>query len=198
MENYSDWKTIPIPAYMKDLKMDSRGYPIPYIIFCDTNGVYHFKINDHKKTMECLDTRICAICGRGLGKDMWLAGGPLAAFHPDGAYIDTPMHHECGQYALQVCPYLATRFYKEIEIDLSKVAAKDNVFIDPTMIPGRPDLFVFIKISDFKTIPGKLPGQKYVIPSRPYLETEFWNKGQRLSEMQAEVILTKGRSLLGG
>ena len=50
------------------------------------------------------------------------------------------------------------------------MAGKDNVFVDPTMIPGRPDLFVFIKISGFTTTAGNLPGQRYVVPTRPYLE----------------------------
>lgn len=198
MENSFNWRDVPVPHYMKDLEKDPRtGFPIPYIIFKDDAGVYHFKINDHEKSMECMVTRICPICARGLGDDMWLVGGPLAAFHPQGAYNDTAMHYECGKYALQVCPYLATKSYRQTEIDLEKISSeKSRIYVDPTMIPGRPDLFVYIKISDFYILPQS-EVTFCVKPHNPYLETEYWNKGKKISEMDAEIILTKGNILLG-
>ena len=177
------WKEVPLPERMKDLPFDSRGFPIPYVIYWDKSGVPQFKINDEKKSQKCLLDRLCAICGQKLGDDMWLTGGAQSAFHERGAYFDTPMHHECGVYALKVCPYLASRNYNTLmpEEKFKNVDADPGMlFIDPTMDPTRPEVFIFIKFSDFtvRRIP-KSP-KRYVVPKRPYEAVEFWDKGQRI------------------
>jgi hypothetical protein len=103
------WREIPIPVYMQDLERYRRGFTIPFIVLRDNTGKAHFQINDSLKVNQAINERLCAICGKPLGSDMWLAGGPLSAFHPHGAYVDTPTHQECGNYAMRVCPYLAVK-----------------------------------------------------------------------------------------
>ena len=40
----------------------------------------------------------------------------MSALHPNGAYIDPPLHHECMRFALQTCPYLiSTKYTKRID-----------------------------------------------------------------------------------
>lgn len=185
----------PIPEKMAKLKLDRRGYPIPFIILIDDEGTPHFKINDSRKVDICLKWKFCAICGTYLREDIWVIGGPGSAFHPQGAYIDTPIHYDCGKYALEVCPYLATKgydAYAPIEATTRRVKTQKAIFVNPTVDPNRPKVFVFGKISGWKlTYPD--PQTRYVVPNRPFLEVEYWDKGVKLdAETAIETIRSFG------
>ncbi len=185
-----NWKTIPIPAKMQLLEKDPRGYPVPYIIMRDKQGKPHFQINDVLKVQECISKRLCAICGQELKDDMWLVGGPLSAFHPNGGYIDSSLHQVCMEYAMQVCPYLAVTSYNN-RLDASTLKKEDYgenyIFVDPTMISERPPLFVAIKISDFSVNPAS----GYITPAKPYLDIQYWNEGKILDRNQAVELIVK-------
>ena len=87
----------------------------------------------------------------------------MSAFHPDGAYIDPPLHYECMRYAMQVCPYLAAPRYAG-RVDDRTLKDDDR----PTRSPSTlPNVFVAAR-------PGKLVGlaSLNVVPRRPYLRVE--------------------------
>ena len=181
-----NWKAVPIPERMQALPKDARGYPIPHNIWRDTQGVAHFTINDHVKAEACLRENRCPICGDALEKTSWLCGGPLSALHPAGAYIDQPTHSECVHYAIRVCPYLAAPKYTK-RLDTSGVDpnhANGMLFVDPTVIPDRPPVFVLIEPRAF-TITLK---NRHYLPQRPYLHTEFWLKGREITLRQATLV----------
>jgi hypothetical protein len=102
-----DFRTVPIPALMKERQVDPRGYPIPWNVLVDSTGKAHFTINDESLRQMAIRDRLCPICGHRLWRGMWFVGGPGSALHEHGAYIDPPMHKPCAEYALKVCPYLA-------------------------------------------------------------------------------------------
>lgn len=186
-KNCHDWKKVPLPERMRNLPTDHRGYPIPANILKDENGVYHFIINDENKRQEQIRLQNCAICDGPLNGEFWFVGGPLSALHPEGAYIDTAQHYECVTYALQVCPYLATRPYKRPDPEKvrERVAksSKEEIFVDPTMIPGQPDVFLLVKSNEFQIINH---GQ-YVKPVRA-LELEAWVDGVKQPSAMSAII----------
>lgn len=151
-----DWKKVPLPERMRGLPKDPRGYPIPSNILKDENGVYHFIINDENKRQEQIRLQHCSICDRPLDGEFWFIGGPLSALHPEGAYVDTAQHYECVTYALQVCPYLATRPYKrpdpEKVVERVALSSTASIFVDPTMMPGQPEVFLLVKSSEFAVL----------------------------------------------
>jgi hypothetical protein len=170
---------------MKALQRDSRGYPVPFNVLRDLDGKPHFAANDSAKALRCLMERRCAICGSRLGRDMWFVGGPLAALHEDGVYIDTPLHYECMTYALRVCPYLAApRYLGRIDdagIDYNRMRPEHQQLIDPSMIPERPSPFVAVCSSQMTFIkPPVLGMAPRVRPERPYSRIEFWEHGETL------------------
>ena len=184
-------RIVPIPARMQHLERDARGYPIPFNIWRDTDGVAHFTINDHKKAALCVEENRCPICGQSLDKTMWFVGGPMSAFHPNGCYIDQPMHEECSRYALQVCPYLAAPKYAG-RIDARPVdpaKRQDNTFFkDPTMLPDRPLVFVRVETHSYTVLKQRAENQDllHLRPLRPYLSIGFWRGGALLSQAEAE------------
>ena len=181
-----DWKNIPLPEKMQHMEVDERGFPVPFIVLRDKEGKPKFTANDTVKVAFCRTKKMCAICGKAMFKDMWVAGGVLSAFHPQGVYIDTPVHRECGEYALQVCPYLAFTAYNG-KVDIKKLQAKADgvILVDPTVMSNRPPMFVFAKISGFA-----VQGFNHaIVPVKPFLDIEFWNDGKKLSLDVAENIL---------
>jgi hypothetical protein len=139
---------VPLPKPMRTLPRDPRGYPIPYIVLVDASKQAQFTINDVRKVSVCIKRRLCAICGKRMDvADMWFAGGSRCFLHPLGAFIDPPMHMECGTYAMEVCPFLAARRYTG-RIDAAKLDPADlpegmSLVDVPYMNPRLPALFGF-------------------------------------------------------
>ena len=183
-----DWKKIVLPELMQEhCKLDQRGLPIPFVVFIDQDNQSHFKVNDITKTNICISEDRCSICGQVMGEDKWMIGGPRSALHKSGAYIDTPVHKVCGQYALEVCPYLAYSGYTA-KTDIEKLQKKiaGNVLLsDNTVDQNRVPLFVFAKTSKIEVDLIS----KYVYPVRPFLNMEYWNDGEQLNEVEALTIL---------
>ena len=49
-----NWKQVEIPGLMKHLELDKRGYPIPYNVMRDKNGVPSFAINKDEIVEKCI------------------------------------------------------------------------------------------------------------------------------------------------
>src|SRR5215467_3254160 len=109
-----DFRCVPIPDRMRHLDRDHRGYPIFAMALRDRDGRAHFTVNDHTVIERLLATDCCSLCGTKLFRGRWFVGGPSAALHPRGAYVDPPMHDECVHYALRVCPYLSAPNYAKL------------------------------------------------------------------------------------
>jgi hypothetical protein len=166
---------IAVPDRMKHLDRDHRGYPIPFIVYRDDDNKPHFTINNENKVTMCKAEEICAICGHGLLRGRWFLGGPMSAFHPHGAYIDPPLHHECMRFAVQTCPYLiSAKYTKRIDgntLDRNKATGVVSI-IDPTLDPTRPKVFVAVM-----AVGQTLTDNGYIVPKHPYRGLEFWKDG---------------------
>lgn len=185
------WKHVPIPELMQHLELNKRGYPVPYIVLRDKEGIPHFAINDDSVVEKCIAEDLCSICGTKLSSDKWVLGGPMSTFHPQGAFIDIPVHHQCGHYALQVCPYLAFSIYNA-KSDVTRINTEkfDNqvAFVNPTQTSERVPFFVFSHISGYRVARPRY-GERYIYPNKPYITLEFWNDGVILTEEQVQTLL---------
>jgi hypothetical protein len=184
---------IPIPDRMKHLKLDPRGYPIPYGVAIDRDGVAHFAINDEAVRQHIIREGLCSICGTKLFRGRWLIGGALSAFTVQGAFLDPPMHDECAHFSLQTCPYLAApRYGREIGKAKAKTASigQDYVLAEhEDAKAGRPsgDLFIALMTVRVETVND---GQ-YIKPRGVYRKIEFWQHGRRLSDADGLAIIAE-------
>lgn len=96
--------TTEIPDRMKHLRIDERGYPIPYFVpFVD--GKPDFRYQDAKKQKTAMDRKLCGVCGgRLLAKQFWFISGPIGLHNK--THSDAPMHEECARFSMHVCPHL--------------------------------------------------------------------------------------------
>lgn len=181
-----------IPWNLRNNPRDERGYPIPFIIFRDEAGEAHFTVNNRDTLKQALVEKLCGLCGKPhkLGK-IWFIGGPGAAFHETGLFLDAPVHYECGLFSMKVCPFIAApRYSKHIATrTLDKSNISDNVVVaDNAMDPTRPSLFVLARTSGYKLLDvGDL--QQYVEPRRPWKEVQFWQYGVQITPDQARAIV---------
>ena len=85
-----------------------RRLPIPYIAEIGPDGVGHFTILDAERARECLEHRLCAMCGDPM--DWWIAlVGDVVSLDRDGFFIEPPVHPECAEDAIGgLCPFLST------------------------------------------------------------------------------------------
>lgn len=203
-----NWRDVPVPKRMRALARDRRGLPIPFIVFRDQFGDPHFTINDEERRKRAVHERRCGICGSRIKGALWFVGGPGSAFHERGAYLDGALDHECMNYAVQVCPYLAMPSYSH-RIDLGSLDTTNEphrFFFDPTQDPKRPTVFVAVAARS-QTL-GNTEDRRSLMapairPERPYVGVEFWRSGVRLSDDDGLAIcreqgLDPMASMLGG
>lgn len=165
------------------MKKDRRGLPIPYITMRDkkTNKPL-FTVNDAKMVKRCLLHNRCGICGGKLGETIFFVGGPAAAFHPNGAYSDPPMHEECAVYALQVCPFLAIRKYQDDKA--TYLYEREDIVVDQEQIKGKPALFVLKEAHGFINM-----GNYEQVRCKPFdqVSLQYWLNGERIEEEDPRV-----------
>lgn len=178
------------PERIARLEHDPRGYPIPHVVLRADDGTPFFTINDDRKAWRAFLKGLCPICGERLGKWRWWVGGPQSAFDPNGWYLDLPGHHDCQQFALATCPYLAMPRYlgRDIITHREKLPPEARILLDETQTPGRPPLFVAVASDrlEFSERGGSLP---YTRPLRPALAYEYWHEGKQIPAGHAMPIL---------
>ncbi len=173
-----------IPKIMRTMGRDGRGYPIPYIVMVDNRGQAHFSVNDTRRVHEVTRKRLCSICGRKLLPEVWFVGGTRCFTSPRGAFLDPPVHQECGTYALQVCPFLAAPHYgRSVGSGRLKVADVPEMLalVDVSFSgPMRPERFGLGATSGFRIKPGHHPGHFIFVPDT-WNYVEFWRNGEPIN-----------------
>lgn len=86
------------------LPVDERGYPIPWFVAELPDGTRDFRVADGRKRHMAVKLGLCWICGEPLGSFKAFVIGPMCAINRVSA--DPPMHLECAQFSVAVCPFL--------------------------------------------------------------------------------------------
>lgn len=169
---------------MQHLERDRRGYPIPFVVYRDKDDRPHFTINDEYKRQQVIRNDLCSICGQKLHRGRWSVGGPKSAFDKNGAYIDTPMHHECLTYALRTCPYLAMPSYVKRIDDRTLRDTNGLVLLDQTVDDQRPVFFVAVMHVHQHHIMNQGGLVEYIFPIK-IRQYEFWRNGEQINTQVA-------------
>jgi hypothetical protein len=178
-----------VPERIAKLPKDPRGYPIPWNVLRGDDGTPFFTVNDDRKHWQALRCGLCPICGERLGRWRWWVGGPRSAFDPAGCYLDLPGHHECIQFSLATCPYLAMpKYLGRVDVVHPEKLPVAPIFLDETMIPERPEVFVAVAGD---TIEARDRGVllPYTRPARPHVDYEYWRHGKQITIGEAQPYL---------
>jgi hypothetical protein len=108
---------VPVPKEMQHLKLDHRGYPIPFFVAMK-DGKPDFRLLDAQKQKRCVDNHWCAVCGKKLPKDyFYFISGPIGM--KNRVSSDPAMHRACAEYSLAVCPHLYLQKAERRDSDLT-------------------------------------------------------------------------------
>ena len=167
---YSDWHLIPIPARLSLRPTDNRGYPIPALVLVDKNGTPDFRVTDIEKWMRAYKVRTCALCGQPLGKHLAFVGGDKS--HESRFFTDLPMHRDCAEYALKVCPYLAAPNFKYSEA----LTGKAEYLVSEEVSTERPQRFMLGITNGCAA--GRTEEGTLVVQAQPWSEVSWWKEGE--------------------
>lgn len=93
----------PLPARMRDLPVDSRGYPVPrFVEWID--GKPDFRVMSSVHFRDCLRFGLCWLCGDRFGSKRAFVIGPMCAVNRVSS--EPPSHRECAVFAASACPFL--------------------------------------------------------------------------------------------
>lgn len=93
-----------LPARMQTLKIDERGYPIPWFVDYDKDGKPEFRSMDVEKWIRAIKFRLCWVCGERLGRFQTFVAGPMCGINRTSS--EPPSHHECAVWSAINCPFL--------------------------------------------------------------------------------------------
>jgi hypothetical protein len=98
---------IPIPLSLSKRPKDKkRGLVIPYVQLILSNGEPDFRIHDLDKVIQCLEHKLCGLCGEPIKGHVWFPGGELCK--ENHKFVEPPAHKKCLQFAFKVCPFLTS------------------------------------------------------------------------------------------
>lgn len=134
-----------IPKELAHLKIDSRGYPIPYFVSY-INGKPEFRFLDGARLDMILERKVCHICGKKLPTDFfYFIAGPFGLLNKIST--DAPMHRLCAEFSIFACPHL----YRQ------KAERRDNDPLAQSLVeerakhdPGKPDTLFLVKADKIK------------------------------------------------
>lgn len=88
------------------------GLTVPYVVDARRTPI-DFRVLQGGHVRRCAEERRCAICGRPIK-----GNAPLAFIGPDDGrrcFADAWMHVECARLAMQQCPFLKGRDWRDEE-----------------------------------------------------------------------------------
>lgn len=102
-----------LPARMKRLPVDGRGYPIPYFVaWFDASGaparrgegIPDFRMVHPGTIAKCVTAQLCWVCGQPLGSFKAFVIGPMCAL--SRTCSEPPSHVDCADFSARACPFL--------------------------------------------------------------------------------------------
>jgi len=135
-----------IPKELSHLKIDSRGYPIPYFVSY-INGKPEFRFIQPERIMMIIERKVCHICGKPLPKDFcYFISGPMGL--QNRISTDAGMHRVCAEFSLIACPHL---FFQKSERRHNDALAQ-TIDKGRAIIVDKPDTLFLVKCDKWKVI----------------------------------------------
>jgi hypothetical protein len=94
----------PLPPRMLHLKVDARGYVIPWFVAW-VDGVPEFRAMDPHKWVEAVRYKLCWVCGTRLGAHFAFVVGPMCLVNLTSS--EPPSHLQCAVWSAINCPFLS-------------------------------------------------------------------------------------------
>lgn len=142
----------PLPATMRRLPVDHRGYPVPWFVAW-IDGKPDFRVVDSAKFRPAIKQRLCWLCGSPLGAHFAFVIGPMCGI--TRTISEPPSHVDCAMFSAQACPFLALPKAKRRESNMPD-GVKDAPGVGLKRNPGAVAVWVTDSYRPFKAPNGQL------------------------------------------
>ncbi len=141
------WRDVPKPPQIAALPVDERtGFPILFSVQPPEGHPLNFRAVNPANMVRCGKERLCGVCGQRLAYWMYFLGGDQD--RTDRLFGEPPMHRECLEYSLHVCPFLS-HSYEPLH---KPVSDEHGAFMgkDPNRHNSRAERMVIYQTRAFK------------------------------------------------
>lgn len=142
----------PLIPRIAALRVSDRGYPVPFFVQW-IHGQPDFRIMDPAAMSACVDDDLCWICGQRLGRFKAFVSGPMCGVNRTSA--EPPSHKDCGEWAVQACPFLARPNMVRREDELSRKSMANVAGTAITRNPGAVMVWTTTSFTIFDDGNGK-------------------------------------------
>jgi hypothetical protein len=154
-----------------------KGLPVPVVNEYqagDGTVVVDFTAINGLTAIQLAQRRKCGLCGAPF--DYWVAflGGPKAA--EQGTYTDPPMHPECAEAALCLCPHIANPKLARAQRHAAEKVTGEEVITPTGWIDDRPDEWIIYITRDYRIKVNPARGE-YVFFASPAKELRRFRYG---------------------
>lgn len=164
-----------IPEALAHLKIDERGYPIPFFV-SRPNGKPDFRLLDATKYDLCITKKLCAICGKKVHPgSYYFISGPIGL--QNKTCTDSAMHRVCAEFSLKVCPHM---YFEKAEY--RDGGAKDLVPENPFHLQTKPTELFLVKAKKFE--PFKREGYSMIKFWPVSTERYIYENGKLIKDVQ--------------
>jgi hypothetical protein len=154
-----------LPARMRDLPVDERGYPVPWFVAW-LDGSPEFRAMDRSKFVRAIREKLCWVCGEKMGVHFTFVAGPMCGINRTSA--EPPNHRDCALWSAINYPFLS----------------------NPRMVRRTDGLSAEIQENISGAGITRNPGVTMLWHAREY---EHWNVGQRFGGVKnSEWLITMG------
>ena len=134
------------PERIKRLPVDpERKYPVPYFVPW-IDGKPEFRATFRETHIDCIDRRVCWVCGEPLGRFLSFVIGPMCTVNRISA--EPPQHRDCSEFSAKACPFLVKPQMVRREMD-----RPEGIKRDPAMLEHNPGACVVYTTVSFRLVP---------------------------------------------
>jgi len=170
-----------MPARIKALPVDHRGFPVPYFVAW-FDGKPDHRVMDGAKLWPAINKRLCWICGQPLGAYLAFPLGPMCTINRTTS--EPPSHRDCATFAIKTCPFLAIPPKERRDRNLPG-GLRDAAGVALRRNPGVTALWVCKKYQPFMVDDGVL-----FTVGQP-TEVEWYSEGRAATHIEvAESVAT--------
>jgi hypothetical protein len=177
-----------LPARMRALPIESRGYPVPWFVSY-INGAPDFRVVDPDKWVKAVRFGNCWLCGERVGRLHTFVLGPLNVINRVSA--EPPCHIDCARFAVKACPFMILRAAKRRDANLAH--GENAPGIHMARNAGVSALWTTDKYRVFEASPGE-----FLLEFSEPTSVEWYSEARTATRVEVDEAISIGLPFLEG
>jgi hypothetical protein len=177
---------------MSDLRIDDRGYPVPWFVAW-VDGKPEFRAMDPQKFIDAIRKKLCWVCGERLGVNMCFIAGPMCGINRTSS--EPPSHLDCARWSARNCPFLSNprMVRREDEVINNQQLRENAAGIAISRNPGVAMLWITRQYEVFNTSEVKGNSNRgYLIQMGEPDSVEWYACGKPATRAQVQASIESG------